>query len=167
MVNYETIEFRLTYIQTLIHPAGGVLQFALVVLFGIGGYIAAKEAGTHISFTLLAVCLYASCVGLLLYRSPRRRLARTLCFTPQGVVFDLADCVIRSDVGTDKRLRDACVPYCLLTVHRGLAGVAVLKALSGHFVLIPEAILPAVKLKQKIALGKGVQLSEGAPPHGT
>ncbi len=67
----------------------------------------------------------------------------------------MADCMLGGGSGTAQS--GAAVPYRCLTVHRGLGGVTVLKALSGHFVLIPESAIARERLMRLIDQGKAEQ----------
>ncbi len=152
-MSFERIEYRLSYLQTLLNPVGGVLQFALGALSGIGGFFSMQVAPSHGVFGFLSAGLYAVSVLLLLYRSPRRRARRSIALTHDGVAFDLGDCVIGAESGPERR--PGSVPYRHLSVHRGLAGVTVLRALSGHHVLVPESAIPLEKLRRMIEEGSG------------
>lgn len=144
----ENIEYRLSYLQALLNPVGGVLQLALIVLSWIGGFFSMREAVNNSGFGFLSAGLYtASCI-LLFYRSRKRRSRRTITFRHDGVSFDLADCVFRGESETEQP--PGFMPYRLLSVHHGLGGVAVLKAVSGHFVLVPDSAITRKELTRLI-----------------
>lgn len=143
-MTHEKKTYRLTYLQTLLNPTGGILQVLLGVMSGVGAYFALRQTSALIAFKVVSAVLFLCCGLLLFWRSSKRRSLRYILLSDKGIDYDLGDCVMG---GCSQR---SVSPYQSVTVLSGVGGVSVLKADSGHFVLVPESAFPASELRRVI-----------------
>ncbi|MFA7172590.1 MAG: hypothetical protein WC340_04115 [Kiritimatiellia bacterium] len=141
-------EYQLSYFQALVNPVGGILQLALGVTLCFLGYVCCFYIGSNGLFQIIGCVLLVLSFLLLFARFSGRRSVRRIVFEKDGVIFDMADCMIMGNTHFSNSIKG--VPYQALIVCRGIAKTSVLKANSGHYVLVPWSALSLKELQNII-----------------
>lgn len=147
MSNTIRYEYRLSFLQVFLNPIGMlVFRGFSIGVFGFCVYLSIQYGvGSYVIWILPATLMILSLSGLLYGYGRWTREPIWVEFTDNGVRTNYGGLEAGSD--------DKGIPYKFLRVQAGLSGTIIVKALSGHFIIIPTSVISGERIDSLVRDG--------------